>query len=146
MFLLITVSLNTDYWYLSVEAVANAAHGEDAAGVAGVCLDFFAQPADMNVYRAAVAIVGPAPDALQNKVAGEGNALVTGQKQNEIKLLRLEAQRLTIKPHLPPILVDFQIVEGEQGDRFLQVGCARVFTVECFANEIDAAQQRFDPG
>jgi len=41
----------------------------------------------MDIDRAAVAVKRPAPDALQNEVARQGNATMASQKEEQFELL-----------------------------------------------------------
>ena len=51
------------------EAVADAAHGEDQLGLARVALELLAQVADVDVDRARLAVVGVAPERLEQHPA-----------------------------------------------------------------------------
>ncbi len=57
--------------HLLDEAVADAAHGEEELGLLRVALDLLAQVADVDVDGARVAVLGVAPDVLEQRLAGE---------------------------------------------------------------------------
>ncbi len=68
------------------ELIANAAHGENVFGLRRNRFEFFAQPADVNVESAFVAVEVFAPDALEQGFARHGFTGVRKQNFQEIKL------------------------------------------------------------
>ena len=82
---------NTNYAMsrLSIKAVADAAHGQDAFRLGRICFDLLAQPANVNVDRAAAPVKIPAPHAFQNQAASQGDAPIAGEEGEQLKLLWL---------------------------------------------------------
>src|SRR5205823_988181 len=68
------------------EAVAHAAHGEDQLRLGGVALELLPQMAHVHVDRARIAVVGAAPERLEQRLATEDAARVAGQRAQQLEL------------------------------------------------------------
>ena len=79
------VSLNRRTLLLP-EAVADAAHGEEELGLLGVALELLAQVADVDVDGARVAVLGVAPDVLEQGLAAEHPAGRAGEGAEDLEL------------------------------------------------------------
>src|SRR5512146_567881 len=76
----------------SLESVPDAAHGDDALGMRGIGFDFLAQPANVDVDSACVAVEIVAPEAGEQEITREDRALVTHQFGKQAELLWAEHQ------------------------------------------------------
>ena len=97
--------------FIIAEAVADAAHGEDELGLARIALELLAQVAHVDVDRPRLAVVGAAPERLQQHLAacrrGPGWAASVAQ---ELELHVGELDRLAVALHGPPGEIDAQSV------------------------------------
>ena len=71
---------------LLLEAVADAAHGEEELGLLRVALELLPQVADVDVDGARVAVLGVAPDVLEQGLAGEHPAGRAGERAEDLEL------------------------------------------------------------
>src|SRR5690606_5768681 len=90
------------------EAVADAVHGVDEAGLGGMVAQLVAEPLDVHVHGAGGAHVVVAPHVPQEFLPGEGAAWAAGQKVEQIEFLEGERQRLSVQRRPAPIAVDDQ--------------------------------------
>ena len=72
--------------HLLDEAVADAAHGEEELGLLRVALELLAQVPDVDVDGARVAVLGVAPDVLEQRLAGEHPAGRAGERAEDLEL------------------------------------------------------------
>src|SRR5215211_751081 len=86
----------------SVEAVADAAHGLDRAGLLRVVLHLRAEALDGHVDEPGVAEVVVVPDALQQEVASEDLARAPGELEQQSELGGAQAQLLASAPGSSP--------------------------------------------
>src|SRR5689334_24961513 len=71
---------------LLAEAVADAAHSEEELRLLGVALELLAQVADVDVDGARVAVLGVAPDVLEQRLAAEHAARRARQRREDLEL------------------------------------------------------------
>src|SRR5690606_28086186 len=132
--------------WLAFKAIADTTHGHNTSGVGRVWLDLLSQPAHVHVYRAAAAIVRPAPHPLEDEITGEGDAPVARQEEQQLVLLRLELRRLAVEPHLAPRLVDDQIAEDQRLVCLNRSGYGwLLFSGNLLADQAHAPQKRLHP-
>src|SRR5262245_36070333 len=108
------VGLNRDMARLAPEAVAHPAHGEEKLGVFRVLLQLLAQVADVDVYGARIAVLGIAPDVLEQRLAAEHAAGRARQRGEDLELDVGDADLLRAQGDHAPLEVDLQLaaVEG----------------------------------
>src|SRR5438105_8049326 len=80
----------------AVQLIPYSVHGLDNLRVRGVALQFEAQPAHVNVYRARAAYEIVAPYAVQEHFAGEYVHGVSGQESEQIEFFWLHLYGLTV--------------------------------------------------
>src|SRR5687768_4945474 len=83
--------------FLSFESISSTSHSHNPLWLAGVCLDLLSQPADVDIYGAAVADKVPAPHTLKDEFAREHLSLMLGEEDEQFILLWLQCQRLAIE-------------------------------------------------
>src|SRR5215207_6829923 len=99
----------------SVEAVADAAHGLDRAGLLRVVLHLRAEALDGHVDEPGVAEVVVVPDALQQEVASEDLAWAPGELEQQSELGGAQAQLLAAAPGDEGAGVDLEVAADEDG-------------------------------
>ena len=93
------------------QSVAEAAGGDDVAGVGRVGLDLGAQPADVDVDQAAVAEVAVAPDPVEQVLAAEDPAGVERQLDEQPELGLGEVQSSPVAPYDALVGADLEVAE-----------------------------------
>src|ERR1700730_3267015 len=98
----------TLYYFLPAEAVADAAHGLDQAGVGRVFFQLLAQPAHMDIDGARISRVVITPYVVEQLVAGQNRASIAYKVGQQIELFGLEFQFLAAAIDTSPGQVDAQ--------------------------------------
>src|SRR4249919_2439521 len=91
---------------LGPEAIARAAHREDQLGIARIPLDLLAQVADVDVDRARLAVVRPAPQSLQELAPREHDAGALREDDQHLELDERELDGLPANVDCPSGNVD----------------------------------------
>src|SRR6185312_8654667 len=122
--------------HLLDEAVADAAHGEEELWLLRVALQLLPQMADVDVDGARVAVLGVAPDVLEQRLAAEHPAGRAGERAEDLELDVGDADLLAGEGDEAAVEVDRQVRVDDRA------------TVEALgggARHPRATQRRFHP-
>src|SRR6186997_2537146 len=99
------------------EPVADPAHGEQVLRLLRVLLQLLAQVADVDVDGARVAVVGVAPDVLEQGLAGEDAPRRTRERAEDLELDVGDFDLLGVEGDHAAVEVDRQLVARDRAPR-----------------------------